>query len=48
MELSNTNIKKSFYIFSKESFCYISGNGNFSYLKEVTFRAQKLEKEKHS
>ena len=28
MELSNSNIKRNSYIFSKESCSYISGNGN--------------------
>ena len=52
----NRNPKKTFYIFSKESFSYISrngnlekipyilGNGTFLIFQEVTFRALKIKK----
>ena len=39
MELSSSDVKKNSYIFSKESFSYISGNGTFLY-----FRKQKPRK----
>ena len=57
MELSGSSILKNvlFFLFSKESFSYISGNGNpknIPYIsgrkllifQEVTFRARKTKK----
>ena len=40
MELSSCNIKKDIYIFSKESFSYIFGNGT------LLFSAQAQKKKK--
>ena len=49
MELSSSNIKKSYYIFSKESFSYIFSKENFSYISrnetlQFFAQAQKIKK----
>ena len=36
MELSSANIKKNSYIFSKETFSYISANGNLQKIPYIS------------
>ena len=42
MELSSSDVKKNSYIFSKESFSYISGNGTFLYFRKQKPRKKSL------